>query len=158
VNEFGDGGAEVVGFEAEGAGRTFEDNAVVGVDEVEAVGPSGVGALGGVAELVEDGGELDAEFADAGSGDVGALVFVFGAGEDNIVFDVALHLPDVAGMGFENVDGQEADFSVVVVVELVEGGNLPPEGRSSVAAEDEDDGLPGGKLGELDALAFVEFQ
>jgi len=82
----------------------------------------------------------------------------FGAGEDDIVFNVALHLPDIAGMGFENVDGQEADFAVVVVVKLVEGGNLPPEGRSSVAAEDEDNGLPGGKLGELDALAFVEFE
>jgi len=77
VDELGYRGAEVVGFEAEGAGRTFEDNAVVGVDQVEAVGPSGVGALGGVTEFVEDGGELDAEFADAGSGDVGAFVFVF---------------------------------------------------------------------------------
>jgi hypothetical protein len=48
-----------------------------------------------------------------------------------------LHLPDVAGMRFGDVDHQERDLLSVLLVELVESGNLPPEGRSSVAAEDE---------------------
>jgi hypothetical protein len=156
--QFGEGSAEVVGFEAEGAGRAFEDDTVVGIDEVKSVGPSGVGAFGGVAELVEHSGELDAELANAGAGDDGALFFVLRAGEDHVVFDVALHLPDVAGVGFEDVDRQERDLAVIVVVEFVESGNLPPEGRSSVAAEDEDNWLLGGERGELDGLALIELE
>ena len=61
-------------------------------------------------------------------------------------------------MRFDDVDDQERDLLVVLVIELVEGGNLPPEGRSSVAAEDEDDGSFGGECGKLDALALVELQ
>ena len=61
-------------------------------------------------------------------------------------------------MRFQNVDHEERDFAVVVVIELVEGGNLPPEGRSSVAAEYQDDRRVGGEGGELDAISFVEFE
>ena len=41
-----------------------------------------------------------------------------------------------------DVDQQELDGFLVLVVELVERGNLPAKGRSGVAAEDEDDRLP----------------
>ena len=49
--------------------------------------------------------------------------------------DVALHLPDVGGMGFENVHGVKGDLPGVLFGELVEGRNLPPERGSSVTAE-----------------------
>lgn len=150
-HEFGDGGAEVGWVEAEGTGFAFIDDAALLIDEVEAVGPAGVSLLGRVIEVIEDGRELDAEFADAGVGDFAALVEVAGAGEDDTVFDIALRLPDVAGMRLEDVDGEEADAIAVVVVELVEGRNLPPVGRSGVAAEDEDDGLLRVERRELDA-------
>jgi hypothetical protein len=61
-------------------------------------------------------------------------------------------------MRFENVDHEERDLAVVVVVELVEGGNLPPEGWSSVAAEDQDDRRVSRERGELDAIGLVEFE
>jgi hypothetical protein len=38
-------------------------------------------------------------------------------------------------MRFGNVDDQESNLALVLIVELVEGGNLPPEGWSSVTAE-----------------------
>ena len=44
-------------------------------------------------------------------------------------------------MRLEDVDGVERDLIFVLIVELVEGRNLPPEGRSGVAAKDEDDWL-----------------
>ena len=44
-------------------------------------------------------------------------------------------------MGFLDVDDVERDAIVVGAVEAVERGNLPAEGGSSVAAEDEHDGL-----------------
>jgi hypothetical protein len=40
-------------------------------------------------------------------------------------------------MRFRNVDNQKRDLISVLLVELVEGGNLPPEGRSGVASENE---------------------
>jgi hypothetical protein len=42
-------------------------------------------------------------------------------------------------MRFENVDDQKRDPVAVLVIKLVEGGNLPPEGRSGVAAKDQHD-------------------
>jgi hypothetical protein len=44
-------------------------------------------------------------------------------------------------MSFGDVDNQEPDFSLVLVVEFVEGRNLPPEWRSSVAAKNHHYGL-----------------
>jgi hypothetical protein len=59
-------------------------------------------------------------------------------------------------MGFEDVDREEGDLLTVLIVELVEGRNLPPEGRSGVAAEDQNDGLMEG--GQLDAVGLIQFQ
>ena len=50
-------------------------------------------------------------------------------------------------MGLEDVDSVEIDLSLVLLRKLVQGGNLPPEGRSSVTAEDEDDWPVFPKLG-----------
>jgi hypothetical protein len=38
-------------------------------------------------------------------------------------------------MSFGNIDNQKSDFALVLLVQFVEGRNLPPEWRSSVAAE-----------------------
>jgi hypothetical protein len=40
-------------------------------------------------------------------------------------------------MRFRNVNNQKRDLISVLLVELVEGGNLSPEGRSGVTSEDE---------------------
>jgi hypothetical protein len=61
-------------------------------------------------------------------------------------------------MRFQNVDREESNLAVVVVEELVQGGYLPPEGRSSVAAKDEHDGRLRGECGEFHAIGFVEFE
>ena len=59
-------------------------------------------------------------------------------------------------MRFGDVDDQEGDLVPIFVVELVEGRNLPPEGRSSVASENQDDGLPRIQGRELNFVALVE--
>lgn len=53
-------------------------------------------------------------------------------------------------MRLENVDGVEGDLIFVLIVQLVEGRNLPPEGWSGVTAEDEDHGLFATERTELD--------
>jgi hypothetical protein len=149
---------EVIGFEAEGAGFAFVNNPVVGVDQIQAVGPASVGALGRVAKLVKDRGKFNSQLAHAGAGNLPTLFFISWAGKNHFVLYIALHLPHVAGVCFQDVDHQEGDLAVVVVCELVESGNLPPEGRSSVAAKDKDDRFLGGESGELNAVALVELE
>jgi len=40
-------------------------------------------------------------------------------------------------MGFADIDDEEGNALTIFLIKLVEGGNLPPEGWSSVTAEDE---------------------
>src|SRR5882762_5762312 len=126
------------------------------VNQIETVRPAGIGLFRPVAKHVEHRRNLDAELAYAGSCDVFAFLLVLRRRENDVVFNVALHLPDVAGMRLGDVDHQESDAAAVLLVEFIEGGNLPPEGRSSIAAENEDDVLGLVDLGELDPCAVVE--
>ena len=154
--ELGQRGRKFVWLESKRAGLAFIDDAALVVDQVDAIGPSRIGALGGIAELVEDRGKFDSKLAYAGAGDQSALLFVFWAGEDNSVLNVALHLPDIAGMSLENIDDEKCNSIAVLIEKLVEGGNLPPKGRSSVTAEDKHHGLLRGERGKLHASGLVE--
>src|SRR6266478_7421172 len=140
------------------AGLALVSHASVGVDEVDPIGPAGVGALGCVTEFVEHGGKLDAQLAYARSGHDAPLLFISRTREDDLVFDVALHLPYVAGMGFQNVDNQERHAVAILFVESVESGNLPPERRSGVTAEYEHHRLVRGERRELHAGGFIELE
>jgi hypothetical protein len=59
-------------------------------------------------------------------------------------------------MRLDNVDDQERYLLIVLIVKLVERGNLPPEWRSSVAAENEHHGLRRRERRKLHASGFVE--
>ena len=59
-------------------------------------------------------------------------------------------------MRLEDIDGVEGDLIFVLIVELVEGRNLPPEGRSGVAAKDENDRLFAAERAELHVGRFIE--
>jgi hypothetical protein len=61
-------------------------------------------------------------------------------------------------MRFGNVDDQESDPPAVLFVEFIEGRNLPPKGRSRVAAEYQNHGLPLIYDRELNALTLVQLE
>jgi hypothetical protein len=109
-----------------------------GVDQVNPVRPGGVLLLGGVAKFVQHGGKFYSQFSHAGAGEQGSLFFAPGTGEHYLIFNIALHLPDVTGVRFRDVDHQKGGSTAVLFVKLVEGRNLPPEGRSGVASEYKD--------------------
>src|ERR1700674_3981843 len=132
-------GAQLLRLEAEGPGPALVGDPPLRVDQVNPVGPSRVCLLGGVLESINQGGELYPQLAHAGSGDQRPLVEIFRAGEDDLILYIALHLPHVAGMRFQNVDRKECHLVAVLVVKLVEGRNLPPEGRSSIASKYQND-------------------
>ena len=83
------------------------------------------------------------------------LIFVFGVGEEHLLAQVDGELPAVSGVSLLDVDDEEIDLIAVLAVELVERGNLPPEGRSCVATEDEHHGLAGESSGKPDAVVAV---
>jgi len=112
------------------------------VDQVEPVRPTGIRPFRRIAKLVKHGRKFYSKFPHAGPGDECSFFLRLRAGKNDLVFDIALHLPHVAGMGFGYVNHQERDAPAILLVELIEGRNLPPERRSGVAAEYQNHRLP----------------
>jgi hypothetical protein len=112
------------------------------VDQVDAIRPPGIGLFGRVAELVQNSRELQIQFPHAGSRDERPFLFILRTGENNFILNIALHLPDIAGMGFGDIHHQEGNAISILFRELVEGGSLPPEWRSRIAAENQHHWLP----------------
>ena len=148
---------EIVRLETEWAGCALVRDPVRLIDQVDAIGPTCVGALRLVVESVDHCRELNSQLTYAAASHLGALVEIPGARENNFVSQIALGLPDVARVRLDDVDNQERDLLAVLVIEFVEGGNLPPEGRSGVAAEDKHDRLLRGERGELHVRRLIEF-
>jgi hypothetical protein len=59
-------------------------------------------------------------------------------------------------MRLKNVHGEKGNLQVVAVVKLVEGGNLPPKRRSSIASEYKHYGLTRGQCRQLNAGTLVQ--
>ena len=150
-----DGLRQIGDVEAEGAGLALEADLALAVDQVQAIWPAGVGALSGVPGIVDERRELDLQIAHAGGGHVGALVLVFGVGEEHFLAQVDGQLPAIGGVSLLDIDDKKIDLIAVLAVELIEGGNLPPKGRSSIAPEDEHHGLAGETLGKPDAVVAI---
>lgn len=123
----------------ERAGPCFKGDAAIAVNHVEAVGPARVIALSSVVKAVNHRRKMYAEFDDAHLAHLFAFREIFGAGEDDVVVQIVGILPDVAGMGFANVYDVERNAVLILFVELVEVGNLPPERRSGVTSKNQDD-------------------
>ena len=130
-------GFELVRAEAERSGPAFVSYPTRSIDEIKAVRPCGVRTLGRVAKFVEHGGNLDSQLAHARSGHEPTFLFTVRTGEDDLVFDIALRLPDVGRVRLGDVDHEERNLAPVLLIELVEGRNLPPEGRSGVAPKNQ---------------------
>ena len=142
--------------EAEGSGLTLKAYDTLLVDQIEAVRPPSVGSFGRVSRVIDQGGQFDLQIADARTGNLRAFILVFGVGKQDLLAHVHRQLPAIGGMSFLNVDDEEIDLVAVLPVEFVEGGNLPPKGRSSIATEDQDHGFVPKSSGELNAsLAIV---
>src|SRR5271165_3996570 len=137
LRQFLDGLLEICGMESKRTRLALVCDLSLSVDQVQPVGPAGVGDLGMVFKSVDDRRKPDAQLAHTGSSYERALCFVLGTGEDHFVLNVALHLPHIAGMRFQDVHCVERHLAPILLVELIEGRNLPPEWRSGVAAEDQ---------------------
>ena len=132
-----DGGLHRRGVESERARSAFVGHTASAVDHVQAVGPARIRDFRRVIETVEKRGDLDMKIPDTSFCHVGALVNGFRRGKNNILANIRLHLPHVAGMRLLNVDDVKSHAILVLLIEFVERGNLPAKWRSSIAPEDE---------------------
>src|SRR5208283_415554 len=118
------------------------------VDHVEPVRPRSVGLFRGVLEVVDDGGNAHRQFGGASSLHRAAFGKSRGAHHRNLIFLVVVILPCVNRVCFQNIDHIEGGAIFVTVVELIERGNLPAKGWSSVAPEYQHHGLLPSKGGK----------
>lgn len=132
---------QLIRLESEGAGLALVRNSTCGINQINTVRPTCVGEFSGVSELIKHGRKFDAKFAHTRARNKCAVCFVLWACEHYFVFYVALHLPDIAGMRLGYVNDQKGDPTLILLVEFIEGRNLPPEWWSSVAAEHKHDWL-----------------
>ena len=122
------------------------------VDQIDPVWPAGVGLFRRIAKLVEHSRKLNPKFAYARPGDECPFFLRLRAGKNNLVLNIAFHLPNVAGMRFGNVNHQEGNAPAILLVKLIEGRNLPPERRSSVAAEDNDERASASTFADMEPI------
>lgn len=105
------------------------------INQVKSIRPAGICSFSRVSKFVQHGRNLDSQLTYASTSDKSALLFAARAGKYNFVLYIAFHLPDVAGVRFSDIDHQECDPVSELLVELVQGRNLPPERRSGIASE-----------------------
>ncbi len=135
-----DGGG-FLGLEAVRSRPAFVGDAPLEVDHVEAIRPSSVGRLCCVLEVVYNGGERNLKMPDAGLGHFSPFEEVGRRGNKDFVLQVRRGLPGVRSVGFQDIDNEKRRPVLIGLVDLREGGNLPPEGWSGVTAEYQDHGL-----------------
>ena len=134
-----DRAGKIIRMEPKRSRFALERDLSIALNQVEAVRPAGVGGFHLIIKTINQRRELDMQLPNASASHRRALMLVARTAEQNVIADVALHLPDVGGMSFKNVDSVEVDLALVLLGQLVQGGNLPPKRRSGIAAENEND-------------------
>ncbi len=82
------------------------------------------------------------EVSHARVGDFLPILFCGWIRKQNTFLDVALHLPEIARMSLVDVHNEERYLIFILLVQLIERGNLPAKWRSSVTAKDENNRFP----------------
>jgi len=107
------------------------------VDDVKAVRPGRISDFSGIQQVIDYRRNLNGELGHALVRYQAALLEAPGAGHTDVVFKVIAVLPGVNRVRFHDVNHKKGHFVLVLVVEFVERGNLPAEGRSGVTAENQ---------------------
>ena len=145
----------LVRLEAEGAGAALVGDAAVEADDIQPVGPGGVGELGRVIHAVDQSWEVDLHFADAGVSGGAAFGEILVMRQLDLGLHVILGDSAVQRVRLADIDEEEFRLLFAFPVEFVERGNLPAEGSSGVAAEDQHHRLLTPERGKRDLLRLL---
>src|SRR5215470_10520033 len=105
---------------SEGAWTALINHATSFINQINSIRPACIRLLCRVVEAIDERGKLDAELADAHASHLFALSDVLWAGKDYPIANVALHLPNVARVRFQDINSVELHPLTIFVVELVE--------------------------------------
>lgn len=108
------------------------------INDVEALGPRGVGVVRDVKHVIHGEWQRKMESLDEIIGDGDPLRESMRLRIADALIHVGFHLPFVERMSFADVDGEEIGAVLVIVVQGYEVAYLAAEGRSGIAAENED--------------------
>jgi hypothetical protein len=128
------------------------------IDNVEAFRPGGVGSLGGVIEVVDAERDGVVEALDEIVGDGHTLGKIFRLGVAHVVLHIGFHLPFVGWMRFADIDRKEIGVVFIIVVNLHHVTDVAAEGRSSVAAEDNDERSASGPFADVKVISTIQSQ
>jgi len=148
----GQPGTDFVGIIVERTDAAAISDAAGFVDDVEALGPGGISGFGRVVDVVDAEGDGVFEPLDEIVGNGDALAERLRLGVADVVLHVGFHLPFVRGMSFANVNSEEIGVIFVVVVNLHHVTDVAAEGRSSVAAEDDDERASAGAFADVEVI------
>jgi hypothetical protein len=126
------------------------------VDDVETLGPRGIGVVSGVVDVVDSESNWVVEPLDEIVGNGHALSEGLRLGVTDVLFHVGFHLPFVGRVSFADVHRQEIGVIFIVVVNLHHVTDVAAEGRSSVAAEDDDQRAGAGSFANVEVIGTVE--
>src|SRR5260221_9350034 len=124
--------------ETVGSGRALECHAASASDQIEPVWPSRVRSLRPVPDAIQNRRDANAQLTNARLGRLAPLAIGARRGQQHAVLLIGPILPKVYRMGLLDVHDVEGGAVAIRIVEPVQGGNLPPEAWSSVAAEGQD--------------------
>ena len=148
--------ADFVGIVMEGAHAAAIGDAAGFVDDVEPLGPCGVGVVRGVIDVVHAEGNGIVESLDEVVGDSYALSKSLGLRIADVVLYVGLHLPLVGWVCFAHIYGEKIGVIFVVVVNLHHVTDVAAKRRSSVAAKDDDQRASAGAFANVKMICTVE--
>ncbi len=114
AGRFLNGSGQIVWVKAERSGLALIEDAALGRDQIEAVGPARVGSLHLVVEAIYKRRKLDSQLPYTRTRYGGALRLVARAAEQHLVGYVALHCPHVGGMSLKDIDRVEVDLPLVL--------------------------------------------
>src|SRR5882724_13672390 len=152
----GQPGASFAGLIVKRAYSAAIGDAAVFIDDVKTLRPRGVHKIGRVGHIIHAKGQWILEALGEVVGDGHALFQSFRLRVAHVVFHVRFHLPFIGGMRFAHVDGQEIGVVLIVVVNLDDVADLATEGRSSKAAENENEGPAGGAFANMETGLTIE--
>ena len=114
-------------------------------DQVEAIRPGGVGKLDPVIHLIDQGGEANIEPPHTQRCMIFFVCDAAGVGKRNPFLLIRFVWQALGRVRLANIDQHELDFALIHCGHLIQGGDLPPEQRSGIGAEDEGHRLLAGR-------------
>jgi hypothetical protein len=93
----------------------LESDLSILLNQVQAIGPTGVCHFNLVIEAIDESREFDVQLANAGASHGSSLLLVSRTAKQDIVANIALHLPHVGRVSFEDVYGEEVYLALVLL-------------------------------------------